>query len=207
MRAWGSAAAVVAVLRDDAAAERERLERESASALAALSADAGTRRPDGEDGVGAERIDAVRRANADADATEDWEDTVAAAADRDAWISAVAEAGRRAIAAAPDVQALLERLTREAVLELPGEDCMVTVPAALAAGAEMWRVVVERATGKRLVFDPGTIAAGCIARTRDGRVTFDNTIEARERRTRTQWRTAVARLYDEACDAVAAEAT
>lgn len=205
MRAWGSAAAVVAALRDDAAAERERLERESARALEALSADAAARPP--EDAAGADRLDAVRRANADADAAEDWEDTVAAAADRDAWISAVAAAGRRAIAEAADVQALLERLTREAVLELPGLDCIVTVPAALAPGAEAWRAAVERDAGKHLVIEAGAISAGCVARTPDARVSFDNTIEARERRTRTQWRTAVARLYDEARDAVVAEAT
>lgn len=207
MRTWGSAAAVIAALRDDAAAERERLERESATVMEASSADASAPKPEAEEETGSDRMEAVRRANAEADAGEDWQDTVAAAADRDAWISAVAEAGRRALATAPDGQRRLERLTREAVCELPGDDCIVAVPAALVAGAEVWRGQVERDTRKRLVLEPAAFAAGCIARTRDGRVAFDNTIEARERRSRTEWRTAIARLYDAARDAVAAVAT
>jgi hypothetical protein len=204
MKAWGSAASVVAAVRDDAAAERERLERESAAALEALAAGAGMRA--GEDcGTPSNRMDAVRRAIAESEAAQDWEDTVTAAADRDAWIAAVAEAGRRAIAAGADAQAWLERVTREAVTELPGETCIVQLPAVLATAAEAWRPVVERETGKQLIFEPATFAAGCIARTPDGRVTFDNTVEARERRSRTEWRTAVARLYDNALAAVPAE--
>jgi hypothetical protein len=207
MRAWGSAAAVIAALRDDAAAERERLERESASVLEALSADVAPRTPECDDAAGSDRVDVVRRANAEADAGEDWEDVVAAAADRDAWISAVAEAGRRAIAAAPDAQGFLARLTREAVFELPGDEAIVALPSALVADAEAWRGAIERDTRKRLAFEAAPFAAGCIARTPDGRVTFDNTVEARERRSRTEWRTAIARLYEEVRDRVPAEAT
>jgi vacuolar-type H+-ATPase subunit E/Vma4 len=198
MRSWGSAAAVVAAVRDDAAAERERLERESAATLDTLSAGRVPRSGEREQDAGTERMDAVRRVNAEADAAEDWEDTVTAASDRDAWIAAVAEKGRRAIAADTDAQKWLERVTREAVAELPGDACIVAVPATLAAEAEVWRSAVERDTGKRIALEPAAFTAGCIARTPDGRVTFDNTVDARERRSRTEWRTAVARIYDAA---------
>lgn len=196
MTAWGSAAALVAALRDDAAAERERRERESAAALAALPGEAVA----GADSAvaGSDRLDAVRRAVAEADAAEDWADTVSATADRDAWIAAIALEGRRAITAAPEVQRWLEALTREAVAALPGDACVVALPAPLVAGAEAWRAAVEHDSGKRLVFESASLAAGCTARTPDGRVAFDNTIEARERRAWARWRTAVARIYDAA---------
>jgi hypothetical protein len=197
MKSWGSAAAVVAAVRDDAAAECERLERETAAALEALARAAAV--PAGEGGGrAAERLDTARRTAADADAAEDWEDTVSTASDRDAWINAVAAEGRRAIATGPDAQAWLERMAREAAAELPGDACIVTVPAAQLAGADAWRTRVAADLKKTVRLEAGDVAAGCIARTLDGRVTFDNTVEARERRARTEWRTAVAHVYDEA---------
>ena len=207
MRAWGSAPAVVAAVRDDAAAERERLERESQAAIDALTREAAVAAPSSTAGGSAtERLDAVRRAAVEGDAAEDWEDTVTAASDRDAWIAAVAAEGRRRIAAGPAAQAWLERVVREAAAELPGAACVVTVPAALLAGAQGWRAGVERDLQKQLTLQAGELTAGCVARTPDGRVTFDNTVEARERRARTEWRTAVARLYDEAIAAAPAAA-
>ena len=198
MRTWGSAAAVAAAVRDDAAAERERLERETAEALEALTRPTGAPMAAAGSGEGAERLDAVRRGAAEAEAAEDWEDTVSAASDRDAWITAVAAEGRRAIATGPEAQAWLERVTREAVAELPGDACVVTVPSAQVAGADAWRARVAADLKKTIRLEPGDLIAGCVARTPDGRVTFDNTVEARERRSRTEWRTAIARLYDEA---------
>jgi hypothetical protein len=197
MRVWGSADAVIAALRDDAAAERERLERESAAAIRALGQSVAPQDA-GSAAESTERLDRVRRALADADAAQEWDDAVAAASDRDAWIAEVASLGRRAIASAPDQCRLLQRLVREAVRELPGPDCVVAVPHALADAVERWRAEVERDTGKRIAVETGAFAAGCVARTPDGRVTFDNTIEARERRANTAWRTAVAHVYDEA---------
>jgi vacuolar-type H+-ATPase subunit E/Vma4 len=75
----------------------------------------------------------------------------------------------------------------------------------MASAAAGRRDAIERATGRRLVFEEGAFDAGCIARSADGRVTFDNTVEARERRCRTEWRAAVARLYDAAIAAQTVE--
>jgi hypothetical protein len=195
MTAWGSAAAVVAAVRDDAAAERERLERDTEATLDAL-----TRSAAGVPVVadGGERVDAARRAAAEARAAEDWEDIMTAAADRDAWITAVAAEGRRAIAAGPDAAAWLEQVAREAAAGLPGDACVLVVPAAQLAGAQVWCERVARDLRKTIRIEAGEVTAGCVARTPDGRVTFDNTVDARERRLRVEWRSAVARLYDEA---------
>ena len=205
MRTWGSAAAVVAAVRDDAAAERERLERETAAALEDLARSIAAPPATGSSTGGGDRLDTVRRAAGEAQAAEDWEDTVSAASDRDAWITAVAAEGRRAIATGPAAWAWLERVTREAVAELPGDACVVTIPAAQLADADSWCRSVGADLKKSIRLEAGDISAGCLARTPDGRVTFDNTVEARERRARTEWRTAIARLYDEAVAAQPAE--
>jgi vacuolar-type H+-ATPase subunit E/Vma4 len=102
------------------------------------------------------------------------------------------------MATGPAAPAWLEHLAREAVADLPGDACVVTIPATQLADAARWCDSVGADLEKSIRLEAGDISAGCIARTPDGRVTFDNTVEARERRARTEWRTAIARLYDEA---------
>jgi ParB-like chromosome segregation protein Spo0J len=196
MRTWGSAAAVIAAVRDDAAAEGERLERAADAALAALRS-AAVPAPDVPDA--APRVASARRAAAELLADEDWQDTVDAAADRDAWIAAVAQQGRRAFATAPDALAWTAALAGEAVRQLPGSACVVTVPAGLSpAPDDAWRLALEASTGRQITLERGPFPAGCIARTPDARVTFDNRLEAREERMRTEWRAALARIYETA---------
>ena len=195
MKTWGGTAAVIAALRDDAAAEAERLERDADAAWAALATAAAI--PDAPDA--APRIAAARRAAAERQADEDWQDAVDAAADRDAWIASIAQQGRRALGATAGVREWTAALAREAVGQLPGSACIVTVPAGLSpAPDETWRLELEAATGKQIALERGAFAAGCLARTPDGRVTFDNRIEAREDRTRAAWRAALARIYETA---------
>jgi hypothetical protein len=196
VKTWGSAASVIAALRDDAAAEMARLERESDAAVAragALPAPAGPAAP-------SPRVPAARRAAADLLADEDWQDTIAAAEDREAWMAGVVARGRAAAAAAPDALAWTAALAREAIARLPGTACIVTVPEALvpAAADAAWRGALERSAGRAITIEGGAFAAGCIARTTDGRVAFDNRAEAREARTATRWRAALARVYESA---------
>jgi hypothetical protein len=196
MKAWGSTAAVIAALQDDAAAAGERLEREADTALAALQA-AGAATPDAPDPEPS--LAAARRAVADLRADEDWQDAVDAATDRDAWIASIATQGRRTFAAAPEALAWTAALAREAVRQLPGSACVVTVPAGLSpAPDEGWRVALEASTGRQITLERGSFDSGCVARTPDGRVTFDNRIEAREARMTTEWRGALARIYQTA---------
>lgn len=196
MRAWGSAAAVIAALRDEAAADIERLEREAAAELEAIRAATGPvdAAPDAE-----ARLSAARRAAAEHEADEDWQDTVGVATDRDAWIGAIVQQGGRVLATAPDAASWTAALAREAVAALPGDACVLVIPAALAGAlGDGWRVALEHATGTRVTVEPGPLSAGCVARTPDGRVTFDNSLEARQRRVHAAWRRALARLYDAA---------
>ena len=112
----------------------------------------------------------------------------------------VAQQGRRALAPRPDALAWTAALAREAVGQLPGSACIVTVPAGLSpAPDEAWRLALGSGDRQdRSRSSAGAFAAGCLARTPDGRVTFDNRIEAREERTRTEWRAALARIYETA---------
>jgi vacuolar-type H+-ATPase subunit E/Vma4 len=193
MKAWGSAASVIAALRDDATAEVERLEREADASLNHLNPPVAAAPAAPDDG---ERLARARRAVAELEADEDWQDVVAAAADRDAWIRGVADAGRRAIADAPDALAWTASLAIEAARQLPGTACIVSVPSSLrAAVTDAWRQEIARASGKAVTVEAGAMTAGCIARTPDGAVTFDNRVEAREERSQATWRAAVARIY------------
>jgi len=203
MRAWGSPAALIAALRDEAAAEIERLERDSALAMDGLRAPAtASMAPADADA----RLAAARRLAADAEADEDWQDVVATATDRDAWIAEIVRRGRAAIATAPDVESWTATLAREAVEALPGDACVLVLPGSIAPRfGDAWREALERQTGKRIAIEVGTLAAGCCARTPDGRVAFDNSLEARERRAQTAWRAELAKRYDAAVDPRASE--
>jgi vacuolar-type H+-ATPase subunit E/Vma4 len=196
MRAWGSAPAVIEAIRDEAAAEIERIEREAAVALDRLRAtltDAPSI-PDAE-----ARLAAARRLAADSETDEEWQDIVAASTDRDAWIAEVADVGSAAVVAAPDTSIWTDRLASEAVGALEGDACVLVVPSLVAPSLDGgWRAALERKTGKRITLESGPLSAGCIARSCDGRVTFDNSLDARVRRAQTAWRAALAKVYDEA---------
>ena len=197
MRAWGSAASVVAAVADDAAAEIERLEHAAEEAT--------IRRQAAQTGVPAPidpgpRLAMARRGAAELDLEQDWQDALTAARDRDEWIAAVIRIARPAIATATDVVQWTAALIVEAVGHLP--DCasaVVAVPASILSAVDQdWRPALESTTGKSLVVEAGTFTAGCLARTGDRRVSFDNRLEAREARMSTELRTALARHYDAA---------
>jgi len=194
MTAWGSAAAVIAALRDDAAVEGERMRREAEAALKGRQAGIDTAASAEHDG----HLGKVRRDLAEASSAAEWEDTAAAATDRDAWIDAVAAEGRRRLASDGGAASWLRARLTESVRAVPGPSAVVTVPAAHVPAASALREEIEAASGKQITIEAGTLAGGCVARTPDGRVTFDNSVEARERRARSEWRAAVARCYDAA---------
>jgi vacuolar-type H+-ATPase subunit E/Vma4 len=86
----------------------------------------------------------------------------------------------------------------EAAARLPDGACVVVVPAAVAAILDdAWRVHISRRTGRRLSVEAGPLTAGCIVRLADRPMTYDNSLEARERRTQVEWRAALARVYAE----------
>jgi vacuolar-type H+-ATPase subunit E/Vma4 len=197
MKAWGSAASVMAAIADDAASEIERLEHAADETIA--------RRHANQTGVPAPvdpgpRLAMARRGAAELDLEQDWQDALAAARDRDEWIAAVIEAGRATLATAGDSVEWTAALVVEAVRQLPaGASVVVAVPAAIRrATDDAWRSALENRTGRSLVFEDGRFSAGCTVRTADGRVSFDNRVDARAARTETAWRTALVRRYDAA---------
>lgn len=207
MKTLGSPAALAEAIRADAEAEVERVERELALALQALER---------EEGLGdeapvdrASRLEAARREARELIAREDQEDRRDALEARETWMRSIVEEGERRIAATADPTERRERLARlaaEALRELAGarrglvEEAEILVPAAdLPLLDEAWRRGVADAAGlppaALAVSAAESLAAGCVARTRDGRVSFDNSLAARARRLEPVWRSALADLW------------
>lgn len=200
MKAWGSTGSVIAAIADDAASEIERLERAADETIARRRATQAVVPAPVDPGP---RLAMARRGAAELDLEQDWQDALAAARDRDEWIAAVIDAARPALATARDVVPWTAALVVEAVRQLPpGASVIVAVPAAiLLATDDAWRSALESRTGRSLVFEKGSFTAGCTVRTGDGRVSFDNRLDARAARMSTEWRTALVRRYDAAIGA------
>ena len=188
MKPLGSAASVIAAMREDAAAELERIEREADERIAALEKEPGaeTLLPDRE-----ERIAAALRAAREAAAREDLEDSRGALLARERWFEQAAEEGRKLLAAAPDRAPVLFALARDALECLPpGARTLHVAPEDVRffdAGA-LERL--EAALG-----EPAAIDGGCIARS--GRLSADNSFSGRARRLEGRIRVSLGKLYAE----------
>lgn len=188
MKPQGSAAAVLAMMRDDAAIEVDRIEREAETAAARIATDEAA-----VPGVAADRearLAAAARERRDRLARAESEDRRASLDLREAWIRKVVAGGRKLLED-PEPRAgrraALEKLVREALERLPPGDRVISVCAAdadlLDAG-----LLAGAAVGP-----PAPIRGGCIARC--GNLTVDNSFDERERRLEPQWRAALARMY------------
>ncbi|HET7788685.1 MAG TPA: V-type ATP synthase subunit E family protein [Myxococcales bacterium] len=187
MKPQGSAAAVVAMMRDDAAIEVDRIEREAEAAAARIGAD------EPEQGVAADRearLSAAARERRDRLARAEGEDRRASLDLREEWMKKVIAQGRKLLEdPEPRVErrAVLERLVKEALERLPPGDRVVSVCAA-DAGLVDPGILAGATLGP-----PAQIRGGCIARS--GNLTVDNSFDERERRLETRWRAALARMY------------
>jgi vacuolar-type H+-ATPase subunit E/Vma4 len=187
VKTLGSTASVIAAMREDAAAELERIEGEAHGRIAALEA-----APDGPAVAPGreERIAAALRAAREAAAREDLEDARAALLARERWFAQVTEAGRTLLDARPDRRAVLASLAREAFDALPpGPRTLHLSPCDVAFADE---TLLAGAT----LGEPVAIAGGCIARC--GSVSADNSFEERARRLEEKVRSALGKLYAEA---------
>jgi vacuolar-type H+-ATPase subunit E/Vma4 len=201
MKPLGSVAAVIAAIREDASAEAEMLDRQAQTEverLRALEADDVVTIPDRE-----RRLTAARQESQARLAQEDWEDTRQAVADRERWISRAVELGRHQLADPGDVQARRDRLAvlaHEAISRLPGRVCELVVPEADVAllGPQWRRAVADEAGRDDVRVTGGALEGGCIARTPDGRATFDNSYAARAGRFEAAWRSALAEVFEQA---------
>jgi vacuolar-type H+-ATPase subunit E/Vma4 len=204
MKPLGSVAAVVAAIREDAAAEAEAIEARALTdveRIRALQASDVVTISDRESRLTAARRQAQMRL-----AQEDWEDTRDAVALREEWINRALEVGRKALTNDEDIEARRDRLAAlavEGLARLPGPVCeMVVSDADVGVLGPDWRRDVARATGRDDVrVTAGPVNGGCILRTPDGRMSFDNSYAARANRFQSTWRSALARVYDHAISA------
>ena len=201
MKPLGSVAAVVAAIREDAAAEAETVESRATAEverIRALQATTVVTIADRES-----RLAAARRLAQMRLAQEDWEDTRDAIALREEWIDRALELGRKVLTDHGGGQPHRDRMTAlaaEGLARLPGGVCEIVVSAADAAllGPD-WVHDVARLNGRDDVrVTVGPVDAGCILRTADGRLSFDNRYAARADRFQAAWRSALARLYEQA---------
>lgn len=198
MSGFGSVEAVVAAIREDALEETQRIEREGGvavrrlqqedAALPVVVADADAR-------LAAARTRARERL-----AVEDWSDRQSALKAREAWVAAVVAAAEQRLEQRPAGDRLsgLVTLACEALDRLTAAECtlLVSIRDRAIIDAETHHQL-ERTTGKRVtVTADGTIAGGCIAESRDGRIRFDNTYAARVRRFEPVWRRALGERFD-----------
>ena len=203
MKVFGSADAVVAAMREDLAEEIERFERQIELEMAAIREQASHERVDIADRD--RRMAAARRDARERLAHEDGKDARGALERRERWIADVV-AQARARLTAPETRevrhAWLAALAREALDALPPGDAVLAVPPDDHASLDAaWVSGVSGPRTVTLAAEP--IAGGCIARSRDGRVTFDNTIDARLTRLTSTWRSVLGSLYESAVTAVA----
>lgn len=186
METLGSVASVIAAIRDDAAAEVEKLEKQTADIPPEeiSIADRDT------------RIAAAHRENRERIAQHEWESRRATVEQREAWIVRVRGAAHQRWGETS--RSGLTALAREALERMPGERCEIAVNANDATSARdgKWLQQLAKATGKKqltLAPQPAPIAGGCIVTA--GGVAFDNSFEQRAHRLEAEWRRALSALY------------
>lgn len=198
MSGAGSVEAVLAAIREEAQAEVERLRGESDATIARL------RQEDAAVPVVVADADArirdARRQARERAAEDDWADRQTALGAREAWTAGVLAAAHARLLDQPAAAraADLRELAREAVGRLADTECELLVAVRDAPLAdEAWRRALADATGKHVTVQASdAVEGGCIARTADGRIRFDNTYAARVRRFEPLWRRALAQLFE-----------
>lgn len=196
MTGWGSVESVVAAIREEAFAESDRIETQTAAAIARLREEDRQRPvaiPDGD-----ARIEAARRLARERAAEENWADRQLALESRERWMA-------RAVALGLDRLRAAETATRredllhfacEAAASVGGRTVEIVVaPDDLPLLDSAWRGQVTATLGAAVTVSADTaVSGGCIARSADGRLNYDNTLAARTRRLERAWRSALSEL-------------
>jgi vacuolar-type H+-ATPase subunit E/Vma4 len=193
----GSVGAVVAAVQDEAEAAVEAIRAEAAARAASILREEQAAAPTDREA----RLAAARRQARERLAREDWEDSRAGLEQREAWIRRVTAEGLRRLAEA-EPEARRQRLlalAADALSRLPGDRFELGLgDADLASMAEGDRraLAAERGAAEvRCVPDPAAVGGGCVARTAEGRATFDNTYPARARALERAWRSVLGALH------------
>lgn len=195
---FGSIEAVVAAIQEDAQAEAERVEAQASQAIDRL------RREDTAEPVtladADRRIAMARRRIQEQKVADDWADHEASLRDREAWIQAVAVAVDAALRMLPAaaLRADAARLAREALERMPAAPLSILVPLALSADIEAIRSDPLLRGDSRIteIVADSQVAGGCIVRSIDRHVQYDNTYLTRLRRLEPRWRSRLAAIHE-----------
>jgi vacuolar-type H+-ATPase subunit E/Vma4 len=148
------------------------------------------------------RLESARREAAEDSARQDWADRRAALEDREAWIARIVAEGQTQFARGEekaDRRDTLEGWIDEAVERLPGDTFEVVLSTDDAALFEKAPRPVPSGTAARreirMIADANAPPGSCLARTPEGRASFDNGFAARSRRFESAWRAALAEIY------------
>jgi vacuolar-type H+-ATPase subunit E/Vma4 len=196
MTGWGSVEWIVAAIREEARAESDRLENETAATIARL------REEDRQTPVVIPdrdaRLEAARRLARERGAEENWTDRQLALESRERWMTRVVALGleqlRNADAATRRADQL--HLACEAAARVGGPQVQIVVaPDDLALAGPAWRAEMAASVDVSVTVsaDPA-VTGGCIARSADGRLNYDNTFATRTRRFEAAWRAALSEL-------------
>ena len=196
MTGWGSVESIVAAIREEARAEIDRLDAETAATIARFCDEdrqTPVAVPDGD-----ARIEAARRQARERAAEENWADRQLALESRERWMARVVALGLdrlRAADAATRRDDLLY-LAGEAAARVGGPAVEIIVaPDDLALADPTWCAQVAGTIGAAVtVAVDAAVTGGCIARSADGRLNYDNTFTARTRRFEGAWRSALSEL-------------
>lgn len=199
MRPLGSIAALVAAIRDDAATEADAINAGADAAVAQVMGDPSScPAPPVGDGrlVPAARDRARIRVS-----QEDWLDARDAVTQREEWIQRVITLGAQQLRErlpAAETTAQLAALAREAIARLPAGSIVIVVSAADAPLLDRdWRALVSPSGDPdQVTITVAAIDGGCIARSADGRASFDNTYAARTERLQSRWRAELSEYYE-----------
>jgi len=182
MQTAGSVASIVAAIREDAAAEVERIDQTTAADLAAIHAeerDTAVTIADRD-----VRLAAARRENQERLAQQEWEGRRTAIEQREAWIARVIDAAREE---GTSTKEQLTALIREALENIDAAECEVLV-------APRDRELIDPAKFQQKIrITTADIRGGCLIKA--GPVVFDNGFDARAKRFEPEWRKALGEMY------------
>jgi len=182
MQSLGSVASIIASIREEAAAEVDRIDEASKIEIAAVRAEAENTAVTISDRDA--RLAAARSENEERIARQEWEGRRLAIEQREAWIQRVVAAGRERWQ--PDATQLMD-LIREALGKIDARECEVAV-----AERDRSRVDVTK-FDRNVRLTTAAIDGGCIVTAGD--LVFDNSLEARARRLEPIWRNALSEMY------------
>lgn len=186
MQVLGSSASVLAAIRDEAAAEMERITKAADDAIASLTAP----QPPQEIPNRAQRMAEALKRNEESLAQTEWDARRALIEQREEWIVRVVARGNEILAETRLDD--LARLAREALELVRGEKAELLVSARDRAliDDEWCRSIAPNLT---LASEVAPISGGCIVRC--GAIVVDNSFEERARRLEPQWRSRLAAMY------------